>query len=411
MNHLLSDLKLKRIFKEIGTNLLIISHFILFSFSLFATQEEGKSQLELMVPSAPVASSLSAASLFTGAVDEKPWRWSVIGAGVAGITTIGKLLDAGCDPKSILWIDPTFAVGDLGQKWSEVRGNTSVAGFLWFFNSCRAFGFQEHDPDLFIKHCKPSEDLKLLHVVEPLRQITGRLQEKVICYQESVTEIHHKGSYWDVKTSSATFKAKRVILAIGSEPKQLKIDGYDGQTIPLEKALTPALLHEACDESDTVAVFGSSHSAVVAMYSLIDRKVKRVINFYQSPCLYRGRNLYDFKGLAGYSAEWAQKNLEGTGPDNLERILISDAAFKEKLAQCNKAIYAIGFERRSSPKIFPYGDVPYDSKLGILARGLFGIGIAFPDLRTDSLGIQEYAIGAPAFSTHLDKVLPIWSHY
>ena len=50
----------------------------------------------------------------------KVFKWAIIGAGPAGIAAIGKLLDIGTAPKDILWVDPAFNVGDLGDKWAPV---------------------------------------------------------------------------------------------------------------------------------------------------------------------------------------------------------------------------------------------------------------------------------------------------
>ncbi|AFJ42920.1 hypothetical protein [Francisella orientalis] len=36
------------------------------------------------------------------------YKWAVVGAGPAGMTTIGQLLDSGINTKNMLWIDPKF---------------------------------------------------------------------------------------------------------------------------------------------------------------------------------------------------------------------------------------------------------------------------------------------------------------
>ena len=54
----------------------------------------------------------------------KIFSWGVIGAGPAGIATVGKLLDKGIPAHDILWVDPYFQVGDFGRLWSQVSSNT-----------------------------------------------------------------------------------------------------------------------------------------------------------------------------------------------------------------------------------------------------------------------------------------------
>lgn len=38
------------------------------------------------------------------------YKWAVVGAGPAGMATIGQLLDSGINAKNILWIDPNLVL-------------------------------------------------------------------------------------------------------------------------------------------------------------------------------------------------------------------------------------------------------------------------------------------------------------
>ncbi len=69
--------------------------------------------------------------------------WTVIGAGPAGIATVGRLLDHGIEPDEIAWIDPDFTGGDFGTRWRGVSSNTRVAGFLNYLAASPAFCFAE----------------------------------------------------------------------------------------------------------------------------------------------------------------------------------------------------------------------------------------------------------------------------
>ncbi len=42
---------------------------------------------------------------------QKEADWLIVGAGPAGIITIGILMDIGVDPKRIIWLDPQFEGG------------------------------------------------------------------------------------------------------------------------------------------------------------------------------------------------------------------------------------------------------------------------------------------------------------
>lgn len=342
-------------------------------------------------------------------------EWTVIGAGPAGIVTIGKLLDFGCDPQKILWVDPAFEVGDFGQKWSEVLGNTDIALFRDYLNSCKSFCFEEFDKNTQIYQIPSGETCKLAHAVEPLKWITNNLVKKVPTLKEFIKDLKYQEGGWVFQTSSGPIKSKRIVLATGAEPKKLDLKGSASTEISIENALNPSLLKNCCNESDVVGVFGSSHSAIVAMYNLIDTKVKKVINFYRSPLKYtlfaENYTLYLYNGIKGYAAEWAQKNLEEKLPDNLERIHLTDQNLQKKLDECTKIIYAVGFKQQVFPKILPYENLSYDHYAGILAKGLFGIGVGFPELRQDALGTSEYAVGLIDFAEYMDKVLKIWHSY
>ena len=122
-------------------------------------------------------------------------------------------------------------------------------------------------------------------------------------------------------------------------------------------------------------------------------------------------NEFDDVGLKGFAAKWAKEHLDGTLPHQLERALTSDRTFEESLALCNKAIHAVGFERRKLPVLEQYGHLHYDDRTGIIAPGLFGFGLAFPQAKFNSLGQLEYRVGLWKFMDYLNSILPIWDKY
>jgi hypothetical protein len=48
---------------------------------------------------------------------------------------------------------------------------------------------------------------------------------------------------------------------------------------------------------------------------------------------------------------------------------------------------------------------------GILAPGLFGVGIAFPQYKTDPLGFGQYRVGLAKFMEQVNESLPLWLSY
>ncbi|HEV2523784.1 MAG TPA: FAD-dependent oxidoreductase [Gammaproteobacteria bacterium] len=340
--------------------------------------------------------------------------WAVVGAGPAGIAAIGKLLDAGVEPHRIAWIDPAFAVGDFGTKWLNVPSNTKVGLFLKYLEACQAFEYATCKENFALNRADPDQTCFLNIMAEPLRWVTQRLMKKVSIFKNSVEALSMQNNHWHIQLSDSALIAKNVVLAVGSEPKAFSHSGIT--TIPLEIAMDSGRLAEHCNGEDNIAVFGSSHSAILIIRSLLEvSSVKKVINFYRAPLRYavyldESEILFDDTGLKGTTAEWARKNLHGALPPKLEQIYSSDENVEHYLPLCNKAIYAIGFERRSIP-ITGIGKLEYNPHNGIIAPGLFGLGIAFPQAKTDRFGNLEYRVGLWKFMDYLSSILPIWMRY
>jgi hypothetical protein len=53
----------------------------------------------------------------------------------------------------------------------------------------------------------------------------------------------------------------------------------------------------------------------------------------------------------------------------------------------------------------------YNPNNGIIASGLFGVGIAFPQYAQDRYGDGEYRVGLKKFMDYLHCVLPVWLRY
>jgi hypothetical protein len=340
------------------------------------------------------------------------FAWAVIGAGPAGIAAIGKLLDLGVDPKKIAWIDPEFNVGDFGTRWRNVSSNTRVELFIRFFEGCSSFQYAS-SPDFEINEINPTQTCFLTLAADPLQWITDHLKNTVHSIQGKVLHLKLNERHWHLNVDNVALRAKNVILATGSEPKSLSFQGIE--EINLNIALNPDALASTCQKDDTVAVFGSSHSAIIIIKSLLERcDLKQVINFYLSPLRYAvyldDWILFDDTGLKGSTAIWARENIDGKLPAKLKRLISNEENIRETLPLCTKAIYATGFQKRLIP-IEGMHSLEYNDRSGIIAPGLFGLGIAFPEAKIDCFGTLEYRVGLWKFMEYLDSVLPIWLKY
>ncbi len=340
------------------------------------------------------------------------YEWTVIGAGPAGIAAVGRLLDHGIAAERIAWVDAAFAAGDIGQKWRSVSSNTQVALFLEYLNGSKSFRFSEAPP-LPLKEVDPQETCALGLVAEPLVWITEQLRERVDAFTATATALWLRDRQWRIETEQLDLFSKNVILAVGADPK--KLCHPDLEEIPVQVALDPEKLAQEPLEGATVAVFGSSHSSMIVLPNLLRHPVQGIINFYRSPLKYavyfEDWILFDDTGLKGQAAVWARQNIDGVLPDRLERCWVSSPEFAAKLAQCDRAVYTVGFERRKLPETPQWGQLDYNPTNGILAPGLFGVGIAFPQYAEDPYGYGQFRVGLKKFMDFLDAALPLWLLY
>lgn len=341
------------------------------------------------------------------------FQWAVIGAGPAGIAAVGKLLDANQNPNDILWLDPAFQVGDLGQFWQNVSSNTRVELFSRFLQDAQSFSYPKAPFTFQLNELPPEDTCTLQHIVEPLQWVTHHLTQVVRTQKTMAHHLQLTKRSWLIQSDTMSYHAKRVILATGSVPEQLPHTTID--TLPFHVAIDKTRLASAVDVNETYAVFGSSHSAVMIMHHLVNQGVKKIINFYRSPCRYALNMgdwiLFDNTGLKGQTAEWAKQHLDGVLPSNLTRHLGHDEQIKQHLPHCDKAIYAVGFKRRDSIQIDGIDLAQYNPHVGIIAPGLFGFGIAYPQKKADPFGQVESQVGLWKFMVYLNHVLPIWFKY
>jgi cation diffusion facilitator CzcD-associated flavoprotein CzcO len=341
------------------------------------------------------------------------YKWTVIGAGPAGIAAVGRLLDHGIAPEQIAWVDKEFAAGDLGDKWRAVHSNTVVSLFLEYLNASPSFRFDEA-PAFKLTEVDPGETCLLDLVADPLVWISEQLRQRVTTFRTTATDLHLHNRRWTVRTAQGDIIAsEKVIVAVGAAARKLAYP--DLVEIPVDVALDPEKLAAQSLEGATVAVFGSSHTTMIALPNLLNQPVDKVVNFYRSPLRYAVNmgdwTLFDDVGLKGHAARWARDNIDGTYPERLDRVSIHSPEFEDRLAQCDHVVYTVGFERRQLPSTPQWGRLDHNPTNGIIAPGLFGFGIAFPERHTDPFGFAEHRVGLSKFMKYLNTVLPLWMSY
>jgi thioredoxin reductase len=343
----------------------------------------------------------------------KIYQWAVIGAGPAGIATVGKLLDQGIPADQILWCDPQFKVGDLGLCWSNVSSNTKVKYFTDFLHAATSFAYESVSEQYALNDLNPEDTCTLKYVVEPLQWISDQLAKQVHARSVTIHSMSLSHRVWSLNETAQTYKAQNVILATGAVPSSLNYPGVE--VIPFDLAIDKEHLSTLVNLNNTYAVFGSSHSAIIIVRYLVEMGVKKVINFYRSPCRYAIEMndwiLFDNTGLKGQTAAWARNNIDGVLPKNLMRYNTTEPNIARFLPECDKVVYAVGFEKRKNIVIGDYEDTKHNPYVGIIGPGLFGFGIAYPELKADPFGSVETQVGLWKFMVYLNKVLPLWFKY
>ena len=65
--------------------------------------------------------------------------FAVIGGGVCGVASVGKLVQEGY---RVLWVDPEFRLGRMGKFWENVPTSTNIQTFVGEFEKLSVFNFQ-----------------------------------------------------------------------------------------------------------------------------------------------------------------------------------------------------------------------------------------------------------------------------
>ena len=323
------------------------------------------------------------------------------------------MLDNGINPHDIVWIDPDFLVGDFGKKWRFVSSNTTVKNLKDYLTAIKSFDYDHKSTRYDIKSMDEKGFTPLKDVAIPLQYITDKLMSSVVTIKDEIISQNCSNAAWQLTGKKNNLSAKKVILATGSYANSMNINNLT--EIDLATALTPHMLKSNISDDDNVAVFGSSHSAIAIIKNLLDCGVKNVINLYRSPLKYalrmQGWTLYDNTGLKGNTAIWARENISQNLDSRITRhILANDDELSQKLRSCNKVVYATGFTQRA-PQVYGVNTQRYDSSNGIIAPGLFGVGIGFPKKVSDPNGNIELNVGLHKFMLDLKISLPIWMQY
>ena len=313
--------------------------------------------------------------------------------------------------------------------------------------------------DLFVQYARVSPTLtsiaangKALRLLEDLpgdarcplrlaadlcRDLTAGLREhsQVHSTVGSVKAALRCDNKWQVTISTGgkfrSVTGDMLYLCTGSLPRQFPLDS--AKDIDLITALKPSALCKSVPFGSTVAVVGNSHSALLVLKNLYDLQTRpsRVVHYARHPFKYAeqkdGWILYDNTGLKGVAAEFAKDVLDTDDVDWPGYMRVdNEEDFKAALREAASAtgsvhvIGAVGFERFSLPEITyrsKMASIVHDKQTGHLLGpgatiipGLFGFGIAFPELCTDPYGNKENNVGLWDFMAYVRRAIPMHLH-
>jgi len=345
----------------------------------------------------------------------KVYKFGIVGFGPGGIIAAGALLDAGVDLADIILFDPKYQVGRMGEYYGNVPANNSGRRFIEFIGMCEAFQGVQSPAMQRLRAVDPNREHLLQVIIDPLQDISDYFRTLMDSVIGSVTDLTYEDGAWSIGVGDAMYRAERVILAIGSYPRSLHYDAVE-QEIPFDLAINKCTLASIVQPTDTIAVIGGAHSAVLIMKFLSELPIARIINFYRHPLYYmttaeeqqwRGCEIIG-DPLQGVAAAWAREVLDVDPPGNLVRVRNSETARKAWLPICTKIIYAAGFERNVMPTITGISPTAYNPSTGVIGPHLFGIGIAFPELVDEGAGKCKFAIGLRDFMRFAQRVVSEW---
>lgn len=328
----------------------------------------------------------------------KVYSYCILGFGIAGQILALELRKQGILEKDILILDETFLGGDLSLIYSSVLSNTpwwkTKQALLeyspWSDIWCQAIEYED-------SNCTPVSYITKACLDTALQAIS-----KADMYSTHIQSIEYKDTKWVLSSIKNTFYTETLFLTIGGQPKYIDIPK---PTIPLSIALDLNKLQPFLKKAESISVFGTSHSGILAIQSIL--KVNSTIPIY---AIYKGVSPFVFEseghysGLKEDSAQFAKEIQEGKYP-TVTCISWSDPLeIHNALLKSSACILAIGFEAKT-----PFGHQfkSYSHTTAKLDAGprLYGFGMAYPG-KTEFNGKEYEDSSVLSFQSQIKRCLP-----
>lgn len=325
----------------------------------------------------------------------------IIGAGATGLLLLLFLAEKGIDLQNIIIVDPFFDGGDLRRKWGQVISNTPWSKTYEAVKTA----FPSRIMPTWASNIPLDKTTPLSQIIELIHELARPL------FVNSIQGTVKKANYdmnWSIQiqqeSKTIDIESTNIYFTTGSEQKSL---GLSIPSIPIEIALDVSRLRQYVKETDKVILFGTAHSGTLILKNLADIGVNTIAIYRTStPFLYARDGEYD--GIKADAAEYADSMIEGKYP-TIKLISTSNLSTIIRETRSAKwAIYAIGFESRSSIDVTVNGTVksilsysPLTGKI-IDCPNAWGFGIAYPSQAPDG---KHFDVGISSFIKHISDNL------
>jgi len=356
--------------------------------------------------------------------------WLVVGSGPTGLLSVAKVLESS---GAVGWIEKGdfITMGRLGERYSSVPANTRNDRLVGAFRALPLLEFDLHNCALAKEPLMATSQLGLS--VDFLRRSSSVLRrkhvDKLYCRERtkliSLSRRMSQNDSWKaILENGEEIISERVILATGAQPRGVPRacrEEERGADFFLEH--DELVVPDRCDSLDLdengiinqgIAIVGGSHSGMLAARNVLNRWKNAKITVFDKrpePRFAEERHgwiKYDGTGLKGDVAYWTRTAL---AENRFQFVQIRDNQQLD-LQPFRYATFTCGFERCDLPSVYFAGEpidlqkVDYDPHTGQIATGLYGVGIAFPEVWVDPGGYREPRVGfANSFVTHLERLL------
>jgi hypothetical protein len=324
--------------------------------------------------------------------------YGIVGFGIAGQLLVLELLQRNISPEKIIVFDENFLGGALVTQYGEVTSNTpweKTRKALAEYPQWSTHVLQKGDQAFQLSQCMPVSTIAryCLDVATLASSTVEKLTTRVKSIQQTIDS-----GFWTVTHTFGTQHVKKLFLCHGAEEKAFELC-LPRLSLPI--ALDKSALAKHVTTSDSILVFGLSHSGTIVLKHLGELMIPTIAVYNTpQPFMYARDGIYD--GIKEDSATIADTILAGKYPSIKLQKFDETFPLLNAVRKATKVIYAIGF----TPHVLDGQPTVYDSTTATLGQNLFGYGIAFPG-STEHNGKKYVDVSVLSFQEQIRRTLPI----